>query len=463
MKKEYRVKIALFSIILLILNLVLIPKKTNAVTEQKILYVGVNKESQNKAAVFTMNKDGSDKKDLTGIDGPSAASFPLWSPDGSKIAYLDFSDLGTRLMVMDREGSNKVVASGEGVLSSDEPIISHFTWNKDSSKIFFSSVNANYLNQSSPTLSEGAVKVFSTGTDGSNPTQIAYYEPSSTSEYLRARVEYDNKHNKLVVTLVSSSRAYGGGGRYSSWESISINPDGSGIPQQLVSGTDGDIISFSASPSGSKILYSQEKYIGDGVSSPTVNDFQYPLAILDTDTLNVSTIPGNYALWIYGSLPWAQSEDKIFTSTAQFGGPYTDQKVLSLDGTALNNISLPGTRNYPTGQFVDNDKRLLLSVITDSNASNPNDAYIALYDINSGQVADLSSGGDIGEYYASISSLELGSSSPEPVFTDPPKPPKTGILSWVGLALIVSLSLLTLSGHTIARRISRRIHNTSER
>ena len=463
MKKIKKIILNSLFIILLFVFIPLPNKASYAANDQKILYSGIKGGgNSNQAAVFTMNKDGSDKTDLTNIEDSEASSFPMWSPNGKKILYISFdfsSSTSPALMIMDRDGNNKKQLNIG--MANDEVVISDFAWSKDSSKIFFPTTKTNYQNQTNPTLEEGSTKVYSVPVDGSSsPNQIAYFEPNSTSKYLRPRIEYNNKTDKLIIVLNTNNRATGEGAN-STWKSFSINQDGSGTAEELMPETSGDLIDFSVSNSGSKILYSSEKYIGDGVNLNISSDYIYPLIIQDMTTLDSNTISENHGLWLYGSMPWSNNEDKIFASVVSRGIPYTAQNILSTSGTLVKDTSIAGTLFYPMGQFIDNDTRLLMSIVNDGSQTVPNEYYIAIYDIDSGQIADLSSGGEIQEFYASLSTVDTDTdtNSPEPTFTDPPKPPRTGLTSWVGIALMVTLGFLTLVGHLVARSTSKRLHS----
>ena len=77
-----------------------------------------------------MNSDGSGEVNLTnhsGIDG-----WPVWSPDGNRIAYASETDTGTRIFVMNSDGSNKVQVSDNFTGDDRQPC-----WNSKGTAVYF--------------------------------------------------------------------------------------------------------------------------------------------------------------------------------------------------------------------------------------------------------------------------------------------------------------------------------------
>ena len=84
--------------------------------------------------VWIMNADGSDPVNLT--QGQYCAS-PIWSPDGTKIAYLDVGAdySGRNIWVMDADGGNRKQLTDdiEKVLNSTEDLF----WSEDGQSIYY--------------------------------------------------------------------------------------------------------------------------------------------------------------------------------------------------------------------------------------------------------------------------------------------------------------------------------------
>ena len=87
--------------------------------------------------VFTINPDGSDRRQLTDVPADKTAGSPAWSPDGSKIAYVSNVRGELELWVMGADGS------GQRPLGSD-PGFAHYqpSWSPDGRRIVFSRCDA---------------------------------------------------------------------------------------------------------------------------------------------------------------------------------------------------------------------------------------------------------------------------------------------------------------------------------
>ncbi len=79
--------------------------------------------------IWTMNPDGSDQVNLT--NSPAMEREPVWSPDGSRIAYTAPGGPGTEISIMDADGSN-VINTGNGVTPDRQP-----AWSPDGTKLAY--------------------------------------------------------------------------------------------------------------------------------------------------------------------------------------------------------------------------------------------------------------------------------------------------------------------------------------
>ena len=104
---------------------------------------------------FVMNADGTNPIRLTDPSNGVNDRNPVWSPDGTKIAYHSHPQGTWDVMVMDADGSNQV-----NLTNSDTNAIDP-TWSPDGTKIAFSA--------SSETLPQ---TIFLMNADGSNPSQL---------------------------------------------------------------------------------------------------------------------------------------------------------------------------------------------------------------------------------------------------------------------------------------------------
>ena len=84
--------------------------------------------------IYTMNADGSDVVQLT--DNDSRDQYPVWSPDGSRIAFVSNRSGVSELYVMGADGSN--VQQLTDVTQHSEGVQGPPSWSPDSSQIVFS-------------------------------------------------------------------------------------------------------------------------------------------------------------------------------------------------------------------------------------------------------------------------------------------------------------------------------------
>jgi Tol biopolymer transport system component len=86
------------------------------------------------AQIFTMNSDGSDQVQITGLDpGEGTNIYPDWSPDGTKIAFDSDRDGDREIFVMDADGSNQVQ------LTFNTNTDRNPSWSPDGTRLVYSS------------------------------------------------------------------------------------------------------------------------------------------------------------------------------------------------------------------------------------------------------------------------------------------------------------------------------------
>src|SRR3990170_3729031 len=81
--------------------------------------------------IYVMNADGSGQTRLT--NKPEEEQLPVWSPDGSRIAFISFRDSNTKIYVMNADGS------GQARLTDSPAIDGNAVWSPDGSRIAFES------------------------------------------------------------------------------------------------------------------------------------------------------------------------------------------------------------------------------------------------------------------------------------------------------------------------------------
>ncbi|MDE2811852.1 MAG: hypothetical protein OXM01_02430 [Gemmatimonadota bacterium] len=212
--------------------------------------------------VWIMNADGSDPVNLT--KGRYCTS-PAWSPDGMKIAYIDFAD--DDIWLMDADGSNQQPVTDDSVPKT------MLSWSADGSRIYY-----DMLPTGNP---RDGVETSVIALDGSNPISVDWREaphhrpklsPDGTKEvfalrddedqidiYIRDTSEFEQEFNPLTATPLTYR------------PDIDVNP--------------------TWSPDGMRIAF---------VSSPNRGD-QFEIWVVDIDGSNLveltNGLGGNWPTW----------------------------------------------------------------------------------------------------------------------------------------------------------------------
>ena len=162
--------------------------------------------------IFVMNPDGSGITALTGP--PQHERNPVWSPDGTKIAF----ELNGDVHVMNADGTGAVNLTGGSFGVDASP-----TWSPDGSKIAFVSSRSGML----------GVKIYIMNADGSDPTPIM-------TDTTAADGDPAWSPNGLRIAFVRGGSIY------------TVKPDGTDL-QPVISGPNLRMLDWS--PSGDRIAY----------------------------------------------------------------------------------------------------------------------------------------------------------------------------------------------------------------
>jgi len=260
--------------------------------------------------IWMMNPDGSGAVPLSRLTAAGTiASNPVWSPDGSKIAYestraLDGSDgLNTNstsnIWVMDADGSNpkpltRITALNGGSLRP--------TWSSDGSKIVFQSQQA--LDGSDASIRN--INIWAMNADGSGAT------PLTRITTLGAPSQYPAFSPDGSKVVFYSGRALDGSDAANTTLNIWLmNADGSGAtPLTRVTAGGAGSVTPAFSPDGSKIVFSSRRAL-DGSDARNTNDTDN-IWTINRDGTAAAPLTRLTAFLVGGGFPsWSPDGSKI--------------------------------------------------------------------------------------------------------------------------------------------------------
>jgi Tol biopolymer transport system component len=131
-----------------------------------------NRGTGNRTTIYVMNADGSDQHQLTASDAVWNESRPVWSPDGTRIAYVsarDFPVDNIELYVMNADGTGAMRIT-RSPKRDDWP-----TWSPDGSRLAFA--HGSFFNS----------EVYRINVDGSGLRLLSLRRPVLESKFLDVR------------------------------------------------------------------------------------------------------------------------------------------------------------------------------------------------------------------------------------------------------------------------------------
>jgi Tol biopolymer transport system component len=221
--------------------------------------------------IWLINADGSGATSLTKLTAPGTSNEePVWSPDGSKIAFASFRALdgsdssnGVRniwVMNADGSGATSVTKLTAANSDSDQP-----SWTPDGSKVLFASERA--VDGSNAGTPHGTFNIWIVNVDGSGATPLTKLVSSLGASSLLPKASADG--SKIVCV---SGRALDGSDAFNSTDNIwVVNSDGSS-PTSLTKLTASGAGSFTPiwSPGGTQIFFSSQRAL-DGSDAANTN------------------------------------------------------------------------------------------------------------------------------------------------------------------------------------------------
>ena len=161
-----------------------------------------------KPFIYSMNLDGSDRVNLSEVPGVS----PVWSPDGSKIAFSTFDATFTvDIVIMNADGSNQIK------LTNDPATDFVTSWSPDGTRLLFTSnrdsLNSSFTNEIYSMKIDGSdvVRLTNNEIDEQGPkfspdgTKIAFQRGQGFSDNQRAQVMVMNADGSNQINISNSS------------------------------------------------------------------------------------------------------------------------------------------------------------------------------------------------------------------------------------------------------------------
>jgi Tol biopolymer transport system component len=252
--------------------------------------------------IYVMDADGSNPTRLT--NNASLDSYPSWSPDGTKIAFVSGRDTGGafQIYVMDADGSGLIRLSN-GIGEDAHP-----SWSPDGTKIAFASTK------------HGAYEIYVMDADGSNPTRLTN-NPGWDDTF----PSWSPDGTKIAFGKEGATLA-----RYAKMEIYVMDADGSN-PTKL---TNKDAAAQDASsdtqpswsPDGTKIAFASNR------------DGNFEIYVMNADGSNQTNLSNNNnATDAHPS--WSPDGTKIAFFSARHGGGAFQIYVMDADGSGQKNIS----------------------------------------------------------------------------------------------------------------------------
>jgi len=211
-----------------------------AVSNGRIAYAG--EDGDGNMQIYTSDADGSNIQQLT-HDSGGDDSFPAWSPDGTKIAYMTYTGASDQIFVMNADGSNQTALTTDTTTTNATP-----AWSPDGTKIAYTSEPADFSAQATVNVMNADGSGIAALTDGTSQSGLPTWSPDGSK---LAFICLDGGSIEQVCTM---------------------HNDGSNV-QQITSGTTTNYTSVAYSPSDPVLAYTTESNGGGYIEDlGTMND-----------------------------------------------------------------------------------------------------------------------------------------------------------------------------------------------
>jgi len=304
---------------------------TDVSPEHKIVYEGGDGLSRD---IFVIKPDGSEPVNLTKKLGVQTNQYPVWSPDGSKIAFTsDESSDYDQIYVMNADGSAKINVTNRPDYYHHDPY-----WSPDSTRLAFTSGHKDDIDQIFVVNVDGSE--MHQLTQGNQSVGVSGWSPDGTriilttgqgimvmnSDGSNVRQLTDNHRDTWPVwspdgTKIGFTRTLKDSEGSWAQHIFVINPDGSGLVQL----TQGPYYRSKPrwSPDGSKIAFELKKS----------NEESINIYVIDADGSNITQLTND------GENPiWSPDGRQIAFETFRNGENW-DVYIMNADGSAQTRLT----------------------------------------------------------------------------------------------------------------------------
>lgn len=154
--------------------------------------------------ISVVNPDGSDRVQVTDAEG--AAADPVWSPDGTRIAFVKLGTDGNReIRLMNADGSEQTTLCDESTCSPAPGL--DLAWSPDGSRIVFTS------------LLDGAEEIYAMNIDGSGLIRLTEGPPPSERPVVNGQPDWSPDGSAIAFMSDQEGDA----------DIYTMNPDGSEV------------------------------------------------------------------------------------------------------------------------------------------------------------------------------------------------------------------------------------------
>lgn len=261
--------------------------------------------------IWVMDADGSNQADLTNT--PAVSEFgPVWSPDGTKIAYVIGDNIFSGVWTMNADGTVQTK------LSTFSGVEFGPTWSADSTNIAL----VRYV---PGVVISTQFDIFVVALDGSSDVNI------TNSDYDELEPAWSPDGKRIAFAGVRD------GGAFTTWQIVTVNPDGTGEAVLVV--MDEENRSPAWSPDNTMITFMSQ------FNNPCCETWQVWAMNSDgSGATNLSNDPAVYDMWP----SWSPDGTLIIFSSTRNGGCCGETNIFTMPApTHLPPVAVARTTNAP--------------------------------------------------------------------------------------------------------------------